>query len=894
MGSFLNKKKEPYETITTGLILRDGAEFDTEPRFRTLLLKGFIVYLVVMGSMGCLLSSFKIPYDAVVIHLAVFVGALFSAFLYYTKVWENVGYFVLFALMLGTGLLLRRYISSGFFAVVNIISERAAYYFDTEVVQGYAESIGNREVTVTIAFVYVGWVHAILLNALISRQMKYFAVMFASFFFLTVPFYLECEPDMLYILMLMAGCAIVFAFRGARHTPITKNDRRFEYLPKKRFINYVYAFRHHLKMVVAICALVAVAGGIFQLFVHKSDYELASSRGRSAWKQSTHDTVANIYKNGIWGLFNRYDSTGGLKSGVLGGVNSVTLDYETDLEVTYVPCSAERVYLRSFTGAKYLPFENRWERSAKALLYTDPVPSEDGQRMEMRGVRLQEATTSRTGLWLKKRYAQKKLKELDELRQKMKAAEGANATRESAEDAKNAESNREKYADLPEGYQAAMARMDVRNIAAGLGTFLPYYVDESDSLGLQMMNYRQNYELTYFPWLSDPGEVKTGKVEPVMDKNGKNIGRLMDQSSYVAVPQENQAVIDEFIREAGLEQYRVGRGGEADRATGTTASGGAVSAEQAGQTLALLQALEAYFQEHIPYSYSPGVTPRGKDFVNYFLADNKRGYCAHFASAATLILRRLGYPARYVEGYAIDPSDLSEDAKVREDLSVRDYYDGDNPLGEDSKVVTVSVTDAMAHAWVEVQVEGHWCVAELTPWSEEEPPSGGFLQGLIDFLSGTDSGSGSGGNEVAGGESGGAGLDAVGRILGYGFLILFAAAAVVLILILLIRLTRGRINYLRGNRSDRLVMDFARASRKADRLAAGKEEASESTVATGAMTVSINYRDRVEAMDRAGRLPLTRAEKQELVAILERAGFSDSEIDAASDARARELMKRKG
>ena len=44
----MSKNKKPYETITTGLIMRDGGEFDTEPRFRTLLLKGFIVYLVVM------------------------------------------------------------------------------------------------------------------------------------------------------------------------------------------------------------------------------------------------------------------------------------------------------------------------------------------------------------------------------------------------------------------------------------------------------------------------------------------------------------------------------------------------------------------------------------------------------------------------------------------------------------------------------------------------------------------------------------------------------------------------------------------------------------------------------------------------------------------------------
>jgi len=357
----------------------------------------------------------------------------------------------------------------------------------------------------------------------------------------------------------------------------------------------------------------------------------------------------------------------------------------------------------------------------------------------------------------------------------------------------------------------------------------------------------------------------------VYAENGEKIGLFLDGSRYLAVPKENVEVIDAFIRAAGLEKYR---------AAGATGA----------KTEELLRVLGDYFQENIPYTYQPGVTPRGKDFVNYFLDDNKRGYCAHFASAATLILRRLGYQARYVEGYAIDPTDLDEDAKVRKDLLVKDYYDGDMLIDRESQVVTVNVTDAMAHAWVEVRIGGHWRVAELTPWSEEEPPSGGFLQGLIDFLSGTSIGSGDGNSVTSDGEAGGVGLDAFGRVMGYVILGFFALAALVLLVVVLSRLAVSRTRYLRAGRNDRLVMHFHRVSRRADRKEAARARKSDSAKEP---VTTINYRERVQAMERIGRLSLSEGEREELIRILECAGFSGREIDTNDYETAKQLLRKR-
>lgn len=105
------------------------------------------------------------------------------------------------------------------------------------------------------------------------------------------------------------------------------------------------------------------------------------------------------------------------------------------------------------------------------------------------------------------------------------------------------------------------------------------------------------------------------------------------------------------------------------------------------------------------YKYNPDTpaTPEGEDFVEYFLTESHEGYCMHFASAATLLLRTLGYPARYVSGYVAD-------------------------IPASGRTL---VPDANAHAWVEVYIDGYgWHPIEVTPaYAGGEPGvSGGALQ----------------------------------------------------------------------------------------------------------------------------------------------------------------------
>ena len=106
--------------------------------------------------------------------------------------------------------------------------------------------------------------------------------------------------------------------------------------------------------------------------------------------------------------------------------------------------------------------------------------------------------------------------------------------------------------------------------------------------------------------------------------------------------------------------------------------------------------IKNYLESTTSYTLSPGRLPKGKDFVEYFLYENKLGYCAHYASAGALMLRTMGYPARYVEGYAINRSDISD-------------------INQDDIMVEITVKDYNAHAWVEVYYDGFgWIPVEFT------------------------------------------------------------------------------------------------------------------------------------------------------------------------------------
>lgn len=107
------------------------------------------------------------------------------------------------------------------------------------------------------------------------------------------------------------------------------------------------------------------------------------------------------------------------------------------------------------------------------------------------------------------------------------------------------------------------------------------------------------------------------------------------------------------------------------------------------------RAIAAYVRNSAVYDLDTPRMPGGADFAQWFLESSDTGYCVHFASATTVLLRAAGIPARYVSGYMVD-----------------------TVPGEETRV-----TYDDAHAWVEYCMPGGvWRVLESTPGYSSTPP----------------------------------------------------------------------------------------------------------------------------------------------------------------------------
>lgn len=101
-----------------------------------------------------------------------------------------------------------------------------------------------------------------------------------------------------------------------------------------------------------------------------------------------------------------------------------------------------------------------------------------------------------------------------------------------------------------------------------------------------------------------------------------------------------------------------------------------------------------YLSTYATFSESVSPVPPGVDFVLSFLDGAQTGYDVHYASAAAMMFRYYGIPARYAEGFLVTKDDASR-----------------LQPGE-----TLTLNGTSGHAWVEYYQDGvGWLPFEVTP-----------------------------------------------------------------------------------------------------------------------------------------------------------------------------------
>lgn len=135
-----------------------------------------------------------------------------------------------------------------------------------------------------------------------------------------------------------------------------------------------------------------------------------------------------------------------------------------------------------------------------------------------------------------------------------------------------------------------------------------------------------------------------------------------------------------------------------------------MEADDSGKTLSeIREIIRSYLDGAITYDETAASHTGDGDFLQYVLERSGSGYDVHYATAATLLLRYFGVPARYVEGYFLS---AEEAAQLR--------------AGE-----TVTLDERHAHAWAEYYLNGVGFVPfEVTPGyiDDEEFELGGAQQ----------------------------------------------------------------------------------------------------------------------------------------------------------------------
>ncbi len=195
--------------------------------------------------------------------------------------------------------------------------------------------------------------------------------------------------------------------------------------------------------------------------------------------------------------------------------------------------------------------------------------------------------------------------------------------------------------------------------------YLPYFSisDTENDVGVPSGSLN-SYGGDFYLSTADFDTLRAVKLPGALSKEEKQYEEYA-HTYYTRLPESTASAMQEFCRSAGLTS---------DRSD-------------------LITAVAGYVRSHGIYDIN-AEPYAGDDYAVYFLSGLRSGYCIHFATAATVLYRSLGVPARICEGYMVN------------------FTPGES----------VIVTGQDAHAWVEVYLDGiGWFPVEVTASQAENP-----------------------------------------------------------------------------------------------------------------------------------------------------------------------------
>lgn len=696
---FLKSKKNNTNDVSSpysGFLLGENTSSDGHDALIHCVIKGFLIFSASFGCISGVLSEFDVSYNYMLV-LTILLSASMVLSLIHLKKWLfNIGYPVIFLFFTSMLIRYRVLANSGFQALLNIVNEEYSSHFLLLFTRESTETVTDRYLTITVAVIFIGIFLAILINVGIFNDMYFCTTFNLTFWPLQLGIYIGRYPSLLSLILLFFAYLATYFLKHSGHYlfiyPCKKPEATCRYQQKGTSVIF---HKSNARNMTQLCLFALIVSLFFSFFGNVSTSRSESEAAKSGTIKAAVDPYVKIFvQNGISGFFNRYESTGGISNGRLGGVSSVRPDYQTDLIVTFAPYAYETVYLKAFVGSVYTG--SAWQSPGSfGVSYQYPVlSSSESEAFQDNYHDTCAFTEGRT------------------LQTMMQA----------------------------EVVPSMSASMLIQNVdAAPNHLYQPYYMtDQTDRGAVTSENILDGsmplssdiaVKIQYIPYSPSQTDLEDRSADfysSCRSEEERTIFLTYQEecyNNYLQIPEDILPEINEYRQQIG-------------------------TGDSLAQQISLIR---QFLTANYEYDMAPGTTPRGEDFVTYFLGTQKRGYCAHFASAATLLFRSYGIPARYVEGYVLTQSAVSERAQAT-DYAYEDFFEGENILGN-SSVVSVEINDGDAHAWVEIFVDGFgWIPIEVTPPSqdEEETTYSDFLAALSGLF-GTDTGTiqGTGDNTTA-------------------------------------------------------------------------------------------------------------------------------------------------
>lgn len=656
----------------SGINIVSEPQIDKNKKIYFVLSNAIINYLVVTGMIGCFVVPFEIECNMYIIQFAGIFISLYVAFLYYNIWMKIIGYLLGICGFIYGIINYQWMIRGGFAYIANIIMEYLEKDMDLPIERRYSTYGFNEKTAVTMCLVFLAFGLFLLFNMVISETKGLVLILLFSFPITQFGMYFDEGLDIYYFTMYVIGITALYFLRNTTHYHMEYRRRkgytRKEIRGKNRIVyDYVNDGKSTFWILVMVAMIVMASVFSFSRFMEQDEFKMDS--GFSELKDNTREFTRQVALVGFWGMFNRTgQSPGGVSNNKLGQVNRINYDFQTDLILKTLRVNGEEeIFIKSFNGTIY---DNSYWETLSA--HQGEVPD-----ITNYGITVEDTF----GL-------SKRLMDYYEIGDYYKQIEITNVFAN------------DNYVYLP--YFAK----DISNILSTVTTddeflgslqtgwvFTAWY---KPLVGYGTVKELQNR-------IADLREIELEKcieaessedlsvraeAEAELEYFRKEEAYAMYvKDTYLQIPDYNRQAIQNFVDKYSIDQ----------------------------NSDTLIEDVVRTFQFEFEYTLMPGKTPSAADFVNYFLDETQKGYCTYFATAATLIYRYMGIPARYTGGYKLSGDAYNDGvADERENAGEWANYDV-----KDRKVMKYELTDTNAHAWVEIYIDGlGWIPVEVTPYSD--------------------------------------------------------------------------------------------------------------------------------------------------------------------------------